>query len=77
MGKKRKACMFCLGNLKARDNQEDIVVKGLITLKWTLKKLDWGEGSVAWIHLALGRDKWRFPINTVMNLRVPYNAGIY
>jgi hypothetical protein len=28
-------------------------------------------GDVDWIHLALVRDRWQAPVNTVMNLRVP------
>jgi hypothetical protein len=30
-----------------------------------------GFGDVDWIHWAQGRDRWRAPVNTVMNLRVP------
>jgi hypothetical protein len=32
-------------------------------------------GDVDWIHLAQDRDRWRAVVNTVMNLRFPYNAG--
>jgi hypothetical protein len=37
-------------------------------------KMDVGEigfGDVDWIHLAWNRDRWRAPVNTVMNLQVP------
>jgi hypothetical protein len=38
-----------------------------------LKEIGWG--GIDWIDLAQDRDKWRALVNTVMNLRVPYNAG--
>jgi hypothetical protein len=31
--------------------------------------------DVDWIHWAQDRDRWRALVNTVMNLRVSYNAG--
>jgi hypothetical protein len=34
-----------------------------------------GFGDVDWIHLAQDRDRCRAVVNTVMNLRVPLNAG--
>jgi hypothetical protein len=30
-----------------------------------------GLGDVDWIHLAQDRARWRVPVNTVMNIRVP------
>ena len=34
-----------------------------------------GCGSMDWIDLAQDRDRWRALVSTVMNLRVPENAG--
>jgi len=34
-----------------------------------------GEGGCDRIDLDLDSDKWRFLVNTVMNFRVPRNAG--
>ena len=34
-----------------------------------------GCGNVDWIGLARDRDRWRTLVSTVMNLRVPWNAG--
>jgi hypothetical protein len=31
--------------------------------------------GVDWMHLAEDRDQWQALVKTVMNLRVPYNAG--
>jgi hypothetical protein len=37
--------------------------------------LDIGLGGVTWIGLAQDRYRWRVLVNSVMNLRVLYNAG--
>jgi hypothetical protein len=36
---------------------------------------DIGWDGMDWIDLAQNRDQWRAIVNTVMNLRVPENAG--
>jgi hypothetical protein len=41
--------------------------------KMDLREMGWG--VMDWIHLAYDRDQWRALVSTVMNLRVPYNAG--
>jgi hypothetical protein len=42
-------------------------------IKIDLREIGWND--VDWIDLAQDRDQWRALANTVMNLRVPYNAG--
>ena len=58
---------FWLGDLRERDHLENLRVDGRITLKWIFTK--WDEG-IEWIDLAQDEDRW-WPVNTVMNLRVP------
>jgi hypothetical protein len=40
-------------------------------IKMDLREIEWG--GTDWIDLALDMDQWRALVNTVMNLRVPYN----
>jgi hypothetical protein len=37
--------------------------------------LEAGRGDVDWIGLARNRDRWRALVNSVLNIRVPQNAG--
>jgi hypothetical protein len=42
-------------------------------IKIDLREIGWN--GMDWIDLAQERDKWRALVNTVMNLRIPKNAG--
>jgi hypothetical protein len=53
---------------------EDPGIDGRIILKWIFERFDGGVG-VDWIDLAWDMDRWRAVVNTMMNIRVPYNAG--
>jgi len=43
-------------------------------IKMDLQELSW-EGGMDWIDLAQDSDRWRVLVKSVMNLRVPQNAG--
>jgi hypothetical protein len=38
-------------------------------IRMDLTEIGWG--GMHWIDLAQNRDRWRAPVNTVMNVRVP------
>jgi hypothetical protein len=57
-------------NLKGRDHSEDLVVDNI---RMGIREIGWK--VVDRVHVAQGRDKWLALMNTVMNLRVPYDAG--
>jgi hypothetical protein len=42
-------------------------------IKMDLREIGWD--GMDWIDLAQDRDRWRALVNTVINLRVPQNAG--
>jgi hypothetical protein len=41
-------------------------------IKMNLREMGWN--GVDWIDMAQDRDQWRALVNTVLNLRVPWNA---
>jgi hypothetical protein len=59
-----------VGKLRERDHLEDLTLNGKMILKWIFKEWD---GDVDWIDLA--QDRWRAVVKTVINRRVPSNAG--
>jgi hypothetical protein len=59
---------FWWGNVTERDYVENLGVDWRIILKWIFK--NWN-GGMNWIDLAQNRDRWRVPVNAVMNFRAP------
>jgi hypothetical protein len=68
MGEKRGAYRNLVGRPEGGDHLEDRGVEGRIILKWIFKKWD---GGMDWIELAQDRERWRAPVNAVMNFWVP------
>jgi hypothetical protein len=58
---------------KERDHWDDQDVGGWTILKWILRET--GLDGVDCFDMAQDRDQLRVLVNTVLNLRVPYNAG--
>jgi hypothetical protein len=63
---------FWWPKLNERDHLKDKGVDGRIILTWIFSK--WNR-DMDWIDLAQDRDRWQAPVNAVMNLGVPQNAG--
>ena len=59
---------FWWGDLKEGDHWEDLGVGGRIILNGSSSS---GMGRMDWVAVAQDREKWRVPVNTVMNSRVP------
>ena len=56
------------GELRERDQLEDLGVDGRFILKW-IKTWD-GGGACNGFYLARGKDRWRVLVSAVMKLRV-------
>jgi hypothetical protein len=73
MGEKRNAYRLLMGKPERK------IPQGRPRLRWVDNiKMDLGEvgcGDVDWIGLAQDRNRWRALVNSVLNLRVPRNAG--
>jgi hypothetical protein len=68
IGELRKAYRILVGNLKERDCFGDIDIGMRLALMWILDKQ---VRNTDVIQLPQNRDRWRAPVNTVMNLQVP------
>jgi hypothetical protein len=68
MGRGEACTGFWRGNLRKKDNLGDPGVNGGIRVRCIFKSEMWG---MDWTELAQNRDRWRAPVNAVMNFRVP------
>jgi hypothetical protein len=50
-----------------------LILRWVDNIKIDLREIGWD--GMGWIYLAQDKDWWKAVVNTVMNLRVPYNAG--
>jgi len=60
--------VFWWGDLKERDNLEDLDVDGTVILKWIFRKSD---RDMDWIGLPQGRYSWWAVVHAVTNRPAP------
>jgi hypothetical protein len=73
MGEKRNAYRILVGMLERKRPLRRPRRRWVDNIKIDLRERGWD--GIDWIDLAQERGQWRAVVNTVMNLRVPYNAG--
>jgi hypothetical protein len=73
MGEKRNACRIFVGKPEEKRLLGRPRRRWVDNIKIDLREIGWDD--VDWIDLAQDMGQWRALVNTVMNLRVPKNAG--
>jgi hypothetical protein len=73
MGEKRNAYRLLVGKPEGKRPLGRPRRRWVDNIKTDLGDVGWGD--VDWIGLAKDRDRWRALVNSVLNLRVPRNAG--
>jgi hypothetical protein len=73
MGEKRNAYRILVGKPEGRRPLGRPRRRWVDNIKMDLREIGWD--GVDWVDLAEDRDQLRALVNTVMNLRLPYNAG--
>jgi hypothetical protein len=68
MGEKKNVYRLLMGKPEGKRRLEIPRRRWEDGIRMYLREIDWR--SVDWIQVAQGRDRWRSPVNTVMNLRV-------
>jgi hypothetical protein len=69
MGEKRNGYRLLVGKPEGKRPLGKQRHRWVNNIKMDLLEIGWG--GVDWIGLAQDRDKWKAPVNAVMNLRVP------
>jgi hypothetical protein len=69
MGEKRNAYRLLVGKRPLGRPRR----RWVDNIRMDLGEVEWGD--VDWIGLAKARNRWRALVNSVLNLRVPRNAG--
>jgi hypothetical protein len=73
MGEKRNAYRLLVGKPERKRPLGRSRHRWVDNIKMDLGEVGWGD--VNWIGLAKDRNRWRALVNSVLNLRVPRNAG--
>jgi hypothetical protein len=72
-GEKRNVYRFLVGKPEGRRPLGKTRRRWVHNIRMDLLGLGWGD--VDWIGLAQDRDRWGDLVNSILNLRVPKNAG--
>jgi hypothetical protein len=73
MGEKRNAYRILVGKPEGRRPLRRPRLRWVDNINMDLREIGWD--GVDWVDLTQDRDQWRALGNTMMNLRLPYNAG--
>jgi hypothetical protein len=73
MGEKRNGYRLLVGKPEGRRPLERPRRRWVDNIRMDLGEGGWGD--VGWISRAQVRNRWRAPVNLLLNLRVPRNAG--
>jgi hypothetical protein len=73
IGEKRNAYWLLVGKAEGKRLLGRTRRRWVDNIRMDLGEVGWGD--VDWIGLAKDRNSWRAVVNSVLNLRVPWNAG--